>query len=82
MSDDGSSQKVTPEADSTTDLALDNPLLMAEKGAVCDGAEHVVHELSIHCDPPVENLNASIHEKTAEEPHIGNLNASISEQTK
>ncbi|GKA94698.1 hypothetical protein Tco_0816736 [Tanacetum coccineum] len=58
LSDNGSSQKVTPDADSTADLALDDPLPVVEKGKVSDGVEHVVHELSVHCDPPIENLNA------------------------
>ncbi|GJZ10451.1 hypothetical protein Tco_0545210 [Tanacetum coccineum] len=58
LSDNGSSQKVTPDADSTADLALDDPLPVVEKGKVSDGVEHVVHELSGHCDRPIENLNA------------------------
>ncbi|GJY42962.1 hypothetical protein Tco_0431175 [Tanacetum coccineum] len=58
LSDNESSQKVTPDADSTADLALDDPLAVVEKGKVSDGVKHVVHKLSGHCDPPVENLNA------------------------
>ncbi|PWA57180.1 Agenet-like domain-containing protein [Artemisia annua] len=81
LSDEGSSPKAIPEADGTTDIVLDDPLPVAEKGVESDGAEHVVHELSGHCDPPVENLNASISEQTAEEPPVGNLNASSREQT-
>ncbi|GKE04303.1 hypothetical protein Tco_1396321, partial [Tanacetum coccineum] len=48
LSDNGSSQKVTPNADSTTYLALDDPLPVVKKGKVSDGVEHVVHELSVH----------------------------------
>ncbi|GKC38391.1 hypothetical protein Tco_1050775, partial [Tanacetum coccineum] len=50
--------KSYPNVDSTIDLALDDLLPVVEKGKVSDGVEHVVHELSVHCDPPVENLNA------------------------
>ncbi|GKF80328.1 hypothetical protein Tco_0238930 [Tanacetum coccineum] len=57
LSDNESSQKVTPDADSTADLALDDPLAVVEKGKVSDGVKHVVHKSSGHCDPPVENLN-------------------------
>ncbi|GJT97362.1 agenet domain-containing protein [Tanacetum coccineum] len=81
LSNKGSSQNATPGADSTADLALDDSLPVAEKGAESDVAEHVVHELSGHCDSCVENLNASISEQTAEEPPVENLNASSREQT-
>ena len=67
LSDEGSSQKATPEANSTADIVLDDPLPVVEKSVESDGAEHVVHDLHGHCDPPVENLNVSISEQTTEE---------------
>nr|GEV65567.1 hypothetical protein [Tanacetum cinerariifolium] len=81
LSNKGSSQNATPGADSTADLALDDSLPVAEKGAESDVAEHIVRELFGHCDSRVENLNASISEQTAEEPPVENLNASSREQT-
>ncbi|GJZ06451.1 hypothetical protein Tco_0540244 [Tanacetum coccineum] len=40
-----SSQKVTPDANSIADLALDDPLpMVAKKGEVSNGVKHVVHE--------------------------------------
>nr|XP_043629576.1 uncharacterized protein LOC122600862 isoform X4 [Erigeron canadensis] len=57
----------TTVVDIKLDCELDCPIPAVEMDDTSDGAEKVVDELAVHCDPFVGNLNASPSEQTVED---------------